>query len=57
MPKYLTEWDNLTTVGKKGHGMDYKRDILNAVTTRAFKYASLSSLILSILFFYLGTVV
>ena len=57
MNKYLTEWNDLNTYDKKGKAFRTRQDIKNAISSKAFKYASITSLILSVFFFFLGKVV
>ncbi len=48
MPKYLNQWNNLDTCGKKGQGMKPVRDYAHSIAINLHYYASILGLMVSI---------
>ena len=44
MNKYINQWNSLDTVGKKGQGMNGRKDYLHGIAINLHYYASILSL-------------
>ncbi len=49
MSKYITTWNSLETIGPKGNAFKQRKDYITPFTRPALKYASITSLAISII--------